>query len=124
MDQFQLLGGGNMRPSNILLLNAANIANDQTSAAIVTDFVTSISAQAVLTGSSPNGHLKFQGSNDSVFAPNVPVSWNDIGTTLTITTTGTYLIPAFDVCYAFIRLVWLKNSGSGTITAHSKEVGF
>lgn len=113
-----------MRPSNILLLNALDISSNQASAAIVTDFVNSISAQAVLTGSSPNGTLKFQGSNDAVFAPNTPTNWNDIGTTATITDVGVYLIPKFDVCYSYVRLVWTKSSGTGTITAYSKAVGF
>ncbi len=113
-----------MRPVNITALSAANVANDQASAAIVTDFVVSVSAQAVITGSTPHGTFKLQGSNDVAFSPATPTNWNDIGTPISVTTTGIYLIPSLDICYAFVRAVWLKSSGTGAISVQVKTVGY
>lgn len=80
-----------------------------------------ISVQAVLTGTSPNGSIKIQASNDVCNAGNLPsgsftpTNWTDIsGATVAYTTTGTVLIPKLELCYRWIRIVNTFVSGTGT----------
>jgi hypothetical protein len=93
---------------------------------IITDagFVVAISGQAVLTGS-PVGNLKFQASDDFLQRNQVPTNWSDIpGTTVAVSAAGSFLLPKIDVCYNRIRLVYVPTSGTGTVSANIKTLGF
>ena len=104
---------------------------------IAAGLLSRVSATITVTGAaSLVGTLKLQGSNDDAqigqppyTSPNDPTNWADIpNTILTIAATastaavavsvssaGTVLLPANDICYKFIRPVWTYTSGSGTI---------
>lgn len=102
-----------MRTSNEQLLNALSVVTNQTSSAILTDYVLSVSAQAVMSGT-PTGTLKLQGSNDLAVANAtvfVPTNWTDIPvTSQTITAAGTSLIPKTELAYQYIRAVYTSTS--------------
>lgn len=106
-------------------INAAT-AGDQASVGIPTQNMFSMSVQIVATGS-PVGVAKVQVSNDeAVSVPNqiVPTNWNDLsGATVNVTSNGSFLIPKFDVCYNYVRIVYTKTSGTGAITANVKGLG-
>lgn len=114
-----------MRPNNIQLFAALDVTANQSSGAVPTENVLQCSVVAVLTGTSPTGTLKLQASNDAIFLPNAPVNWVDIpSASASVTGTGTWIVPKTEVCYQYVRLVWVKSSGTGTITANIKTIGF
>lgn len=113
-----------MRPSNILSFNAVNLATNQSAAAIPSAFVFEASMIAVVTGASPVGTLKLQASNDDVNPPHLPVNWVDIpSASAAVAATGNFIIPKTDICYKWIRLVWVSTSGTGAITANLQTIG-
>lgn len=107
------------------LLNAVDASVNQNTAAVPSELLFTVSAQAVVTGSS-TGALKLQGSNDIVtpLAP-TPTHWTDItNATVTIGAAGTFMVQKTDICYQWIRAVYTKNNGSaGTITVIIKALG-
>jgi hypothetical protein len=114
---------------NDQLFTAANNATNQSSSAIDTSFILWVSFQLVVTGSSPNGTIKLQCSNDkppAYYTPAsfLPTNWNDIpNTTVSVSATGTYVIPKTEISYQWVRAVWTHSSGTGTITGNLKSVG-
>lgn len=109
----------------LVAINAAT-AGDQASAAIPTQNIFSMSAQVVASGA-PVGVAKVQVSNDeAVSIPNqfAPTNWSDLsGVTVSVSAAGVFLIPKFDVCYNYVRLVYTKTSGTGAITVNVKGLG-
>lgn len=86
-----------------------------------------VSVQCVVTGAS-TGSLKLQFSNDIVdptLQLTAPTHWSDIpSAAVTISGPGVFGIAKTDLCYQFIRLVYVKNNGSaGTISANIKALG-
>jgi hypothetical protein len=111
------------------LLNAVDAsAATQTSAALDTSYMVAGSVQVVAVGAgTPTGALKIQASNDagSALSGASPTNWTDITSqTVSVAGAGTYLIPKVDLCYQWIRVVYTKASGTGTITANFKGIGF
>lgn len=83
------------------------------------------SIQAVYTGS-PVGTLKLQISNDIVSAPpgggtnlaSLVTNWSDYtGSSLSISAAGDFTYNLLDIGYRWLRLVYTKSSGTGTINA-------
>jgi len=99
---------------------AIDVTVTASSVSIEADFMVSVSAQAVLTGSSPTGTLQFYASNDIAN----PTNWSAVGSAVSVNATGVWLVPAFDTCYSFIKLVWTKSSGTGTLTANLKSLAY
>lgn len=119
-----------MRSNRFTALKLVDASTDQASIAISTDQVVTMSAQAVVTGTS-TGTVKFQGSNDAPGVADssgniVVTNWTDIANeTVSIAGAGTYLIPKFDICYEWVRLVFTHtNAASGTLTVNTKSLGF
>ena len=76
--------------------------------------------QANVTGTMA-GTLKLQFSNDTGASPTL---WSDIpSASIAVANTGTYIIAKTDLCYANIRLAYVRTSGSGTITANVNTQG-
>jgi hypothetical protein len=116
-----------MRQLPVKVLNAADASVDQTGAWIQAENLFAASAQAVITGTS-TGTLKFQFSNDITnqqTPPADPTNASDItGATVAVAGAGVVAIPKFDLCYNWIRLVYVKTNGAaGTITATVKTLG-
>lgn len=101
MASFDIVVGGN-------LFNAANISPSSTSAASDVSHCMLLSVQSTISGSSPNGTLKIQASNDNV-------NWSDLHSD-SVTGNATLLYTDNNPSYQFIRAKWTYASGSGTIT--------
>jgi hypothetical protein len=81
-----------------------------------------LSVQSVSTGTGV-GTIKIQVSNDS--ETGVPVNWSDLsGATIAVTAASVLVLPKIEVSYQFIRLVYTKTSGTGTLNARVKSIGF
>lgn len=120
-----------MRQLNDTILNNVSLAASANSSALDCTNQVSISMQAVVTGSSPNGTLKLQASNDPnqgtliTGSPSVPTHWTDIpNSSVSVAGVGTYLMPKIDISYQWVRAVYTRSSGSGNITAIVKTLGF
>ena len=105
-----------MRFLNKIVLNAVDLSMNQSSVAIFMGFGLQVSAQGVITGTSPNGTLKLQCSNDILTQQQLdngltPTNWSDIpsGSVSVSGSTGVYLIPKVDTSYTCIRLVWVAS---------------
>lgn len=114
-----------MRFDNYQAMNALDASTNETSGPIEAAFMLYASAQAITT-STAVGVLKFQASNDNSSPMNGDrVShWSDISQSVAISGAGTYLIPKFDSCYQYLRLVYTSTSGAGAITVNAKLTGF
>lgn len=107
-----------MRPLNKPSILSASASID--SSEISTAFQIQCSVQAVATGTLA-GNLKLQFSNDSVD----PTNWSDI-TNATVSITGTpgvFSIQKTELCYNFVRVVFTKSGGTGTITVNYQSLG-
>lgn len=109
-----------MRFVNITALDAAAAAANAYSEPIEASHLVYGSVQAVATGAAA-GNLYIQASNDV----GTPVTWTNVTTAVAITTTGSFIIPKTDLCYAWIR-VYFDPTGSdvGTVTAKFKGFSF
>jgi len=89
-----------------------SLASTQTGPSIEVKGSDLYSIEAVVTAaSSLNGTLKIQ---VSVSGNN----WSDLtGSTLTLTTDGTSIYSISEVAYNYVRLVWTRTGGSGTLNA-------
>lgn len=117
-----------MRYQNVIALNAINAATAgaQNSSQIDSRLLFSMSVQVVAAGA-PVGVVKVQVSNDegsSIPIPFSPTNWVDLPSiSVAISASGNFLIPKFDLCYNYVRIVYTKTSGTGSITAEVKSLG-
>lgn len=89
-----------------------------TTSAIGVNHVYGFSIQIVFTGS-PVGVFKLQASNDEVeeYASVDANTWDDItGSEISVTTADAITWNHEDVFFRWVRVVWTKTSGTGTIT--------
>lgn len=112
-----------MRISNELGLDAINLATaSSTGPAILIANCVALSVHAVSTGDGI-GVVKIQVSNDSI--KDVPTNWSDLASaTIAVTAASSLVLPKIDVCYQFMRLVYTKTSGTGSLSARVKTIGF
>lgn len=93
-----------------------------TSAAIPSDLLWRISAQATSTGTGA-GTLQMQASNDQpVIGTAAPANWSNVGSPVTVAGAVSVILPATDISYQFIRFVY-TNTGTGTIQVIVKALG-
>lgn len=120
-----------MLPNTTNNIKSASAAVNQTGTVLLAYRVASVSAQAVVTGTS-TGTLNIQASNDispvldSNGKPD-PTNWSNIPTvgTVAIAGAGVYLIPSFPICYNFLRTSFVAtNAASGTINVNVQTYGF
>lgn len=114
-----------MRPLNYEVFHAVSGATSLNGHSIPSQQVVAISMQAVVTGSLM-GTFKFQASNDNVYSPNEPTHWSDItDASIEVSSAGTYCIPFTEICYQYVRVVWVRSSGTGNLTTvRIKTVGY
>lgn len=116
-----------MRCQNVVALSAidASVASS-VSSAIDAHLLFNMSVQVIAAGA-PVGVVKIQVSNDegsSIPVPFTPTNWTDLpSATVSVAAAGTVLIPKLDLCYNYIRIVYTKTSGTGSITAQVKSLG-
>lgn len=117
-----------MRYQNVVALNAidASTVGAQNSSQIDARLLFNMSVQVIAAGA-PVGVVKVQVSNDegsSIPQPFSPTNWVDLpSATIAVATAGQLLIPKFDLCYNYVRIVYTKTSGTGSITAEVKSLG-
>lgn len=76
------------------------------------------------------GTLKLQASNDppggqTLAAGFVPTNWVDItNATVTVASGATSIIPYTLASYRWIRIVWTRSSGAGTLTVNMNAQEF
>ena len=113
-----------MRVSNELGLSALDmsVVGSQNGSAILVQNCVSFSVQSVST-STGVGVIKVQVSNDSV--KDTPTNWTDLASaTINVTAASTLILAKTEICYQWIRLVYTRTSGSGTLNARVKTIGF
>lgn len=93
-----------------------------TSAPIDCSQLFKMSVQVVVAGGTATGSMQMQVSNDhstgaQLFNNQTFTNWSNLGSPVTVTTTGSQLIAQQDVCYKAIRAVYTDgSSGSGSAT--------
>lgn len=116
-----------MRPSNELLLNAADATiASQTSGQVDASFVVQASVMVIAAGGTITGTLKVQVSNDLPNTPATVVNWVDLsGQTVSVTGAGVFLIPKFDCAYQYMRVVYTKTTSAAgaLISARLRTIG-
>jgi hypothetical protein len=109
-----------MRLLNDILMNASDASANVNSLGIDSSFMVAVSASAVVTGTAA-GTLKLQACNDKL----TPTHWIDVpSASQAVAGAGNYLIPKLDVAYQWLRVIYVSTSGTGTITANLKSIGF
>lgn len=111
------------------ILNATNASTEFS--AIPTGQIYSATFIAVFTDDSAAGTLKIQASNDQCPSGNlpsgwVPINWVDVpDATVTIESGETSMVPMpLSISYQWIRLVWARSDGAGTISIFINAQGF
>lgn len=120
-----------MRNVNYNPINAAPIASNN-SAAIDCDQMYAASFIATFSVNDGAGALKVQASNEfplnnqaSGYVPSA-ASWIDVpSATVTVASGATSLVPMpLSFSYRWLRLVWTRTGGMGTITVSANIQGF
>lgn len=113
-----------MRSSNEKGLDAIDMSQATVNGpAISLDMVVALSVHSVST-STGVGTIKVQVSNDPP-GSKAPSNWADLsGATISVTAASSLVLPKIDVSYQWCRLVYTKTSGSGSLTARIKSIGF
>lgn len=103
----------------------ANLAGVTSDAIIAASFLKA-SAVAVVVGAGTTGNLTVQVSNDPLEKTQGPTHWVSTSHTVAVTGPGTFLIPAFDCSYAWIRLAYVKTAGApgSLISVYLKSDGY
>lgn len=119
-----------MRQLNLPVISAADASANQNSSVIDAYNLFRASALATFSSATLNGTVVLQGSNDISTANNLavdqtPTNWVTIpNTSQTVTSGAAVLIPSTEICYRWIRVVWTKSSGTGTITVNLTALGY
>lgn len=120
-----------MRTANYTLFVNTPMSGNAESEAIILPNIFGYSIQAVFTGSSINGSIKIQVSDDPApqFNPSneVPTNWTDIPCSMvTLVEAGDITWNVMDVMYAWYRLVYVDGSSgasNGILSARAQEKG-
>jgi hypothetical protein len=100
---------------------ALNQVTDTSESIIKTDFHMACSIQVVSTGLT--GAVKLMFSNDE--QASTPTNFSDIsGATASVSGAGVFSIPKTEICYNFIKVVFTKSGGAGSVTANYHSYGF
>lgn len=103
------------RYKNEQFLNAQSLDASFNSDAILFDKCPEISIQLSFSGSSPTGSFKLQASDDITYDASSVSTWTDIsGSSQAITTDGNHQWKLL-ARYKWIRVVYTRTSGTGTV---------
>lgn len=89
----------------------------------------SASFHVIFSGSDAAGTLTIQASNDPTGEGNTaanftPTNWVDIpSASCTPTVAGSFLITIAQLTYRWVRVVWTRTSGTGTVTVNMNALG-
>lgn len=117
-----------MRPNNNPILTAVAANSNQSSQAQWAWDMVRASFQLVATGTAA-GTIQIQASNDKSVGlpPNQfqPTNWSNIGSSVTVSGAGAYIVPELELSYEYVRLVYTDTSGgsaTGTLSARIKSM--
>lgn len=118
-----------MQYLNKVFVTAQSLGADFTSDPIQIEQYFGYAITAVCTGASADGTIKLQGSVDPAQNPlgstPTPVTFVDIGgSTGTISGATNVLYNVSNVYYNWVRLVFTRSSGTGSITATINAKGY
>lgn len=120
-----------MQSANLIVFNATSSAVTVSSSAVDASQMIKLSVQVAFTDAASAGTLKIQSSNDhNRYSSNLPgtftpTNWSDIsGASVVVAGGATSVIAPIDACYQWIRLVWTRTGGAGTMTATVKSINF
>lgn len=114
-----------MRPVNYEAFVATANAGTVLGPAVDGRFIAFATAQAEFTDAAAAGTLKLQGSNDPYTA--TPTNWSDIpNASIAVAAGATTATPplAAPICYEWLRLVFVRSAGAGTINAFLHGWGY
>lgn len=111
-----------MRIAPVTIISAGDMsAASVTSTALDINQAYSFSIQAAWTGSTPVGTLQIQGSNDIVASISNVTNWSNVGgtagTAAVSGNAGSAMLEIPVAEYHYVRVVYTKTSGTGTINA-------
>lgn len=102
---------------NTAIITNGNMSSDIISLATNLDEVASYSVQAIFTGV-PVGTLQLEGTNDVPRTDTVLTNWTIItDSEVDILEAGSYLVNVEFPVYAYVRLHYVRDNGSGTLNA-------
>jgi hypothetical protein len=102
---------------NFAIVTAGDMSGAITSSPVRMDQTSSLSIQAVFTGS-PAGSFKVQISNDDAS----PTNWSDYAnSTVTISGAGNQAWDIWAVAAKWVRLIYTPSGGSGTLNARANS---
>lgn len=116
-----------MRVNNDAYITSADMsAASITGAPINLESIYCYSIQIVVTGGPPTGTLKLQMSNDlgtDIIGTNI-TNWTDItGATIAVAAAGSFAFYVDAASYRWVRMVYTRTAGSGTLNARSNTKG-
>lgn len=113
-----------MKFANAIVLEAEDDVSRESAPIDASPFYAA-SFQVVFDNVDAAGTVKIQASNDPVLPVNTITGWNDIpNATVNVTAGGTLLIPKFDSCYKYFKVVYTSTTpGTGTITVRMMAFG-
>lgn len=116
-----------MIPNNNPLFTSLAALNDQTSGPQWSEKIVRASFQLVTTDASADGTIQVQASNDQAYGAPAnqfqPTNWNNLGSPVTVSGLGSFLIPEFECSYEYLRLVWLSTATGAQTVAPIADTG-
>ena len=113
-----------MRSYNEPVINAADASVSQNSIIVDVQNLHMMSVIVSMSGTAA-GTVKVQASNDEPLNNVPPNNFVDIaGATVAVSAGGQFIIPKFDICYKFVKVVYTFASGTGTISARLHAIGY
>jgi len=99
------------------IINAGDLSQATVTSSIVNlSTVTGYSIACAYSGSSPTGTLKIQVSNDFTEDSTAISNWYDLpSSSQSISANGNYVWAISDANYKWLKVLWTKTSGTGTI---------
>lgn len=119
-----------LRPANNPIIPATAANQNVNSQILWARDIVRISVQAVVTGSTADGTLQLQFSNDQATGAKpeqfTPTNWSNLGSAVTVAAAGVFAIDETECSYEYLRLVWTDTSSganNGNVSARSKSMG-
>lgn len=106
-----------MRILNKLLVDATSLSASFNSEAQELDHIYGFSVHAVFTGT-PSGTFRLQCSNDDVQLPSQVVNWTNItDSDQIVSAAGDIMYNYREANYKWVRLVYIRVGGTGSVSA-------
>lgn len=105
----------------VKIISAASLGANVVGTPTNIQYLDNISIQLNITGASAAGTITIQGSLDYAQTPFNAAnagSWDSLGVTYTVAGAATKIISLTQVCVPWIRIVFTRDSGTGSIDAY------